>query len=142
MEKENVINLLAEINPALFALHGIDLAYVFGSANSARFRAQSDVDIAIRFTPEIPMGDFLRHSALLEVELARLLRQKIDMSILNLASPLLRYEVVKNGRVLYSSDEEQRALFHIRTYREYEDFCHAQNFYIRALKARLQQAQP
>jgi len=138
MEKNGTIKLLAEISPTLCERFSIDLAYVFGSANSERFRSQSDIDIAVRFKSEIPTSEFFRLSALFEVELARLLRRKIDVSILNLAPPLLRYEVVKNGRVLFSADNEQRALFHIRTYRDYDDFCHAQNFYIQALRQRLQ----
>jgi len=61
---------------------------------------------------------------------------------LNLASPLLRYEVVKNGAGIFSVNDEERSLFHIRAYRDYDDYCHAQQFYIHALRERLQQMRP
>ena len=142
MESEDVKKLLAEASPPLFERYGVDLAYLFGSANSGRFRPLSDIDIAVRFKPGHKPDDFFRLSALLEIKLVKLLRRKIDISILNLASPLLRYEVVKNGAVLFSINDEERSLFHIRAYRDYDDFCHAQQFYIRALRERLQQVQP
>jgi predicted nucleotidyltransferase len=138
MESADIKKLLAEAGPPLFERYGVGLAYLFGSANSSRFRPLSDIDIAVRFMPGHTPDDFFRLSALLEVKLARLLRRKIDISILNLASPLLRYEVVKNGAVLFSVNDEERILFHIRAYRDYDDFCHAQQFYIRALRERLQ----
>jgi len=137
MEQESIKNLLVQDGPQLFAQHNVDLAYLFGSANSGRFTSRSDVDIAVRFKPLLAGNDFLRLSALLQLELTKLLKRKADLSILNLASPLLRYEVIKNGAVIFSTDEEQRALFQIRTYREYEDYCHVQNYYIQALRERL-----
>lgn len=141
MESADVKKLLAEAGPPLFERYGVDLAYLFGSANSGRFRPLSDIDIAVRFKPGHTPNDFFRFSALLEVKLARLLRRKIDISILNLGSPLLRYEVVKNGSLLFFINNEERVLFHIRAYRDYDDFCHVQQFYIRALRERLQKAQ-
>jgi predicted nucleotidyltransferase len=142
MESEDIKKVLAEAGPPLFECYGVDVAYLFGSANSGRLRPLSDIDIAVRFKSEYTPDDFFRLSALLEVKLARLLHRKIDISILNLASPLLRYEAVKNGAVIFAVNDEERILFHIRAYRDYEDFCHAQQFYIRALRERLQQVQP
>jgi predicted nucleotidyltransferase len=138
MKSEDIKKFLAAAGPPLFERYDVDLAYLFGSANSNRFRPLSDIDIAVRFKPGHTPNDFFRLGALLEVALARPLRRKIDISILNLASPLLRYEVVKNGAILFSVNDEERILFHIRAYRDYEDFCHAQQFYIRALRQRLQ----
>ena len=139
MEKESIKKHLIRIGPSLFARYEIELAYLFGSANSGRFTAQSDIDIAVQFKPMPTKNDFLRLSALLQTELTKLLQWKVDVAVLNLANSLLRYEVVKNGAVIFSIDEEQRALFHIRVYRDYEDFCHVQNFYIQALRERLKQ---
>lgn len=75
-------------------------------------------------------------------EIKNLLLRKVDLAILNLAPPLLRYEVVKNGALLFSADEEQRALFQIRAYRDYDNFCHAQDFYIQAMQERLLGSKP
>jgi predicted nucleotidyltransferase len=138
MESADIKKLLAEAGPPLFERYGVDLAYLFGSANSGRFRPLSDIDIAVRFKPDHTPDDFFRLSALLEVKLARLLRRKTDINILNLASPLLCYEVVKNGAVLFSVNDEEHILFHIRTYRDCDDFCRAQQFYIHSLRERLQ----
>jgi len=142
MDSEDIKKLLIEAGPSLLERYGVDLAYLFGSANSGRFRPLSDIDVAVRFKPGHKPDDFFRLGALLEVRLAKLLRRKMDISILNLASPLLRYEVARNGAVIFSISDEDRVLFHIRAYRDYDDFCHAQQFYIRALRERLQQVQP
>lgn len=44
MESEDVKKFLAEAGPPLFERYGVDLAYLFGSANSSRFRPLSDID--------------------------------------------------------------------------------------------------
>lgn len=139
MEQHDIKKLLLHQGAELFERYEVTFAYLFDSANSGHFRSQSDIDIAARFKAS---HDLLRLSALLELALKKLLRRKGDLVILNLAPPLLRYEVVKNGAVLFSCDEEQRALFQIRAYRDYDDFCHAQNFYIQTMQERLLGSKP
>lgn len=142
MEQHDIKKLLLQQGAELFERYEVAFAYLFGSANSGHFRPQSDIDIAARFKAGHSSHDLLRLSALLELALKKLLRRKVDLVILNLAPPLLRYEVVKNGAVLFSCDEEQRALFQIRAYRDYDDFCHAQNFYIQTMQERLLGSKP
>ncbi len=137
MDQTEIKNLLQQMGPALFQRHGVDLAYLFGSASKGRFTPRSDVDIAVRFTHKETAPELFKRGDALHAELSNLLRRKVDIAVLNIAPPLLRFEVIKNGMLLFSADEEQRALFHIRAFRDYEDFCHAQNFYIQAMKEKL-----
>ena len=137
MKQEKIKELLLKASPELCRRHGVDLAYLYGSAHSDRFGLHSDIDIAVRFEKTFASADYFLLTTPLETELQKLLNGKIDLTILNLAQPLLRYEVIKNGLILFAKDNERLALFHIRAYRDYEDFCHAQDFHINALKKRL-----
>ena len=136
MDLKEIKQVLREKGPDLFRQYDVDLAYLFGSAARDRLRERSDVDIAIRFKPSLPKDRYFYNLVRLESALIRLVPRKIDLAILNFNDALLRYEVIRNGVVLYSADEEARALFHIRTYRDYDDFCHAQNFYVEAMRQR------
>ncbi len=137
MQPSEIKTLLQQAGPEIFQRHGIDLAYLFGSASKGRFTPRSDVDVAVRFIQNATAFEYFKRGDALHAELTRLLRRKVDVVVLNNAPPLLRFEVLRNGSVLFSPDEELRALFHMRTFRDYEDFCHAQNFYIQAMKEKL-----
>ena len=58
----------------------------------------------------------------------------IDLVVLNAAKPILRYEVVYHGHVVFAEDRKQMALLHIRTYRDYEDYCYWQSFFVRKMR--------
>jgi len=56
------------------------------------------------------------------------------------ASPLLRFDAIRHGRVLFAEDEAERIGFEVRTLKEYEEYCRRQDFYYRAMIARLGEA--
>ena len=49
MTAEEIKTALETKGPGVFRRHGIDLAYLFGSASRGRFGPQSDIDIAVRY---------------------------------------------------------------------------------------------
>jgi hypothetical protein len=51
-----------------------------------------------------------RHTALFQSAQRKRLQRKVDVTILNFAEPLLRYEVVKGGSVLYAMSPD--LIFH------------------------------
>jgi uncharacterized protein len=83
----------------------ISFAYIFGSRATETNRPDSDYDIAF-----YPADKFLKiankidkHSvqSSIELELEKLLKtEKLDLVNLDTASPLLRYKVIKNGKLI------------------------------------------
>ena len=54
--------------------------------------------------------------------LSKILERDVDLVILNMAPPLLKYQVIKNGLVICSRDEAARVRFEARALSEYLDF--------------------
>jgi predicted nucleotidyltransferase len=91
----------------------IVLVYLFGSFASGRQHPFSDVDIGVYFR-KFSLPEFLKvHGAL-----TRALGARVDTVPLNIAPPLLRYEILKNGKRLVSKDETARILYESRAISE------------------------
>ncbi|MEM1944772.1 MAG: nucleotidyltransferase domain-containing protein [Nitrososphaerota archaeon] len=98
-------------------------AYLFGSHSRGSPTFESDLDIAVllRETPQKLLDHFLH----LLNKLSEVLGDKVDLVILNTAPPLLKYQIIRWGRPIYSRDERARTLFEARTTSEYLDFSRA-----------------
>ena len=96
------------------------VAYLFGSYARGLETPRSDVDIAVLLSevPERPLEYYLH----LERELAKVLEMDVDLVFLNDAPPLLKYQVIKYGRLLFSRDERVRVMFEAKSLCEYLDF--------------------
>ncbi len=96
------------------------VAYVFGSFVRGNQTFRSDFDVAVLLSSIPPkMLDYYLH---LVDGLSKMLKMDIDLVILNLAPPLLKYQVIKNGLVVYSRDEVSRVKFEAKALSEYLDF--------------------
>ena len=96
----------------------VKFAYLFGSCARGDVGPLSDVDIAVFLDGRVSPFDFrLRLAA----ELAQALgSEHFDLVALNDAPLLLKYEVVRGGRVL-KEDKNKRVAFETRTLSEYLD---------------------
>ena len=99
------------------------VAYLFGSYARKIQTSQSDVDIAVLLS-SVP-ENILEYYLYLTNRLAKVLESDVDLIILNAASPLLKYQVIKYGKLLYSRKEEARVTFEARAQSEYLDFSRA-----------------
>lgn len=104
---------------------GISLAILFGSRATGRVHAGSDWDLAV----------WVEDERLLESSLAaarrkrRLIRNccnylqtgNLDLVILNRAGPLIKYEVARNGKLLYEKEPGLFVGFCSRALREHND---------------------
>ena len=109
----------------------IVVAYLFGSMAKGTAGRLSDVDIAILMSRDHrPTLDY--HLYLMS-KLANILRREVDVVILNEATPLLRFEVIKHGKVLYCRDEIERIAFEERTIDEYLDMNKIEKEYLECL---------
>ena len=92
-------------------------AYVFGSFAEGRARSGSDVDVAVYVEGVFGWRDHVRLMHDLEDAVGR----RVDLVVLNEAPPLLAYEVVSKGRLVYCRDDEVRARVEAKILREYFD---------------------
>lgn len=117
---------------------GMQLVYLFGSYARGDKNFQ-DIDIAILIDLESP--DIIREMEIAESFKNELTKNHpkspVQVIPLNSANPLLRYEVIKEGRAIYASSDEERIAFEMKTLREYGDYKAKSGFYEMALKEHL-----
>jgi len=111
------------------------VAYLFGSYARGYETLQSDVDIAVLLS-EVP-EKLLEYYLHLERKLAEALKKDVDLVFLNDAPPLLKYQVIKYGRLLFSRDERARVTFEAKSLCEYLDFSRALKRYNECLMRRV-----
>lgn len=124
------MDLTQRLRLAVAARPEIRLVYLFGSTAAGTARPASDVDVAILF-------DELPAPATLDVLAERLeaaVGRRVDVVVLNSASPLLAREVVAGGRLVLCRDDDERVRFVTRTTARYQDTAHlrrVQHAYLR-----------
>jgi len=107
----NLDRKLVQLIP-LFKREDVLLAYLFGSL--ARDKAGHDVDLAI-LTQSSPV--YSLRAAITEC----LGTQRVDLVDLRQASPVLRFEILRTGRLLYAADPLVAERFELDTLRLYRD---------------------
>ncbi len=103
--------------PVWSANGNIIAVWVFGSAQEGQVKSGSDVDIATLFKVSPSLDELADLRADLQQALGF---DDIDLTILNSASPITRFEAV-SGRLLYCRDRSALAGFASLSAREYED---------------------
>lgn len=107
---KNCIDILIEYESIVFA-------YVFGSYVSGKLRNDSDIDIAIYLSDEMPTDEYLD----LKMKLTTVFKREVDLIILNSATPLLKFEICKKHILLFTRDEIEESNFKVKTLFEYND---------------------
>ena len=106
----------------LFRKHPVLLAYLFGSQVTGRTHQESDIDVAVLLDESLTADQRLQERlALLNVLCSVFNNDNVDLVILNDATPLLAYEALRGGQLLFCPDESARIEFQVRTVRTYED---------------------
>jgi predicted nucleotidyltransferase len=95
---------------------GVAAAWLFGSQTRAP-RPDSDIDVAVLFRTPVSPLDLLEARA----DLERAAGKAVDVVDLEAASPVLAYQVVKNGRLIADRDRRRRVDFVARVPSRYED---------------------
>ena len=108
---DDIQQALTNLPPRL-AEAGVDLAYLFGSMVTG---AGQDVDIALLMADDAPAYP------LREQVVAWLGTKRVDVVDLRLASPVLKFEVISNGRLLHTRTDDTQINFELATLREYQD---------------------
>ena len=109
-------NLLKEY---FSAQESITCVFLFGSATGERFSDRSDIDIAVLYDPHhLPTPDERLQS---QEQLSDRIHYSVDLVVLNNASPILGYQVLKHGERLLVRDRRAFNAFFVRTLNEYFD---------------------
>ena len=112
----------------------ITLAFLFGSVvNRDSFR---DIDIALQLVRDFPRVNYLNFQLDLQLRLQEVLKNEVDLIILDQASPLLRYKVLKTGILIIEKDRAAFRDFFKRTIDEYFDFLPVFNLYREKMRRR------
>lgn len=122
---------LRELQSFLRREEDVVVAYLFGSVAKGVVGRLSDVDVAVLLSKDYDL--VLDYRLYLMSKLAEVIGRETDVVILNEVPPLLRYEVIKCGRVLYCRDERVRVAFEERTLDEYLDMGRIEREYFRCL---------
>lgn len=97
--------------------------YLFGSHAAGKEGPLSDLDVALLLDErQVRPQKFFRFQMDLMGETAHACRRSdVDLVLLNRATPLLAYEVIRAGRLLYERDHDARVAFEARTVQHYLD---------------------
>ena len=106
---------------SLFDASDVVLAYLFGSEAKGTANRESDIDIAVLLSDQIPQAEYGQRVVDLNTELIGIFqRDAIDVALLNTAPPLLAFQVVRHGVVIY--DPHHRYVsFYIDAFNQYAD---------------------
>jgi len=103
----------------------IIVAYLFGSRARGDSGPASDIDLAFLVESSLvnerdyPYG----YNAYLIAEFMDIFKtNELDAIVLNDAPPLLKFQVIYYGQVIFSRSEEKRLAFHVKAFNEYQDF--------------------
>lgn len=113
----------------------VDCAWLFGSVARGEAGPLSDVDVAVLLDPMIAPQDRMEIAAVLVEKLERV-GGRVDLVLLDEASPLLRDRVFRHGILLLERDARRRIELEARAIQEYLDFQPLAAIYDRALIAR------
>jgi predicted nucleotidyltransferase len=114
--------ILKKLSGALEAEPDIAFAYLFGSVAKGRSGPLSDVDVAVYFHPAGDSRSRFKRRLLLMSKLGKALRRD-DVEVVPLQdAPLdLAFEILAQGKLIFSKDDGQKADFVFETLRKYHD---------------------
>lgn len=126
------------ISKHLYEREEIILAYVYGSLARGTENKMSDIDIAIYIDKDKKpdSGPFGYRSELI-TELESLVDREVDLVILNDVPQLLAFNVLKEGRLLFTKSEKKRVQLHDSIMKKYLDFLPARSVQEKYLKKRI-----
>ena len=111
MEKEKVAQikdfLIEKLSPTLIVL--------FGSAAKGTDRANSDIDVAFLSKNHVDVYE----TFMVAQELASLLNKDVDLVDLRKASTVFQFQIISAGQTIYSSNENERMSYEMKTYKMY-----------------------
>ncbi len=120
--------ILGKIIDTLMDEDSIIFSYLHGSFLDNHFR---DIDLAIYVQTTLNKKEALKLELKLERELEEKIKLPMDVRILNYSPLSFRYNVIKDGNLILSRNENLRSDFESLSIREYLDFNFFRKRYMR-----------
>jgi uncharacterized protein YutE (UPF0331/DUF86 family)/predicted nucleotidyltransferase len=123
LDLQTLVQRLREHLPQILRAHPVQLAYLYGSAAEDATTPFSDVDIALVTAQPLSAGESLNFDLEVQNELMHQAGiRNADVRLINPSSLLFRGQVLRDGVLLYTCDEDFRLGFETSTRQEYFDF--------------------
>lgn len=109
----------------VFKKFKVEIAYIFGSQVKGKVNKLSDYDFAVLFSKEVPKNKYFDYKVRIISELLRLVEtDHVDLVVLNNPKTplLLKYNIIKEGKVIYSKDDKKRAQLEFNILRRWLDW--------------------
>ncbi|MBU1729983.1 nucleotidyltransferase domain-containing protein [Patescibacteria group bacterium] len=122
--------------------HNLRFIIIYGSYAKASEKEGSDLDVAVYGRDKIEFEQLLKISG----ELAQIFgdnrQRELDVKSLHNTNPLFRYEVVKDGQLIYGSqdDFDQYCLYAYKDYQDSKSLFQLQDVLIRKRQEHLNNA--
>lgn len=116
----DLAQLQSRLEPVLRRHPSVVLAYLFGSAARGDTHARSDLDLAVLLL-DTSLSAYRALWADIHEALAL---QPFDLVTLNGAEPVVTFEVISEGKVLYSRSDEELNDFERKAWHRYQDTRH------------------
>lgn len=124
--KENEMDyrkITENVNKFAAKYEHIKAVYLYGSVCTGRSGPKSDVDVAIISNKEISGWERID----LETELSNMIGADTDLTVFHQVGPLLQHQILKNGKLVYESDIQERIRQETFARYEYLDTRHLHN---------------
>lgn len=110
---------------AVFKKYPVAAAYLFGSRAKNRVSPLSDYDFGIQLEDKVSSSSYSDIKLTLTVDLVHALKNNaVDVTILNEAPLLLKYEIFRSGKLLYDRKPARRALLVFETLTRHLDWSY------------------
>lgn len=108
----------------------VEIVYLFGSHVTGEARKTSDIDIAIS-APKLTLDGYCKLWAKITKTLGT---GKIDLVTMSDKPASFRYQVIREGNVIYCKDEYLLNDFELKTWQTYMDRKHLRGIYLKYLR--------
>jgi len=112
------MDLLESLRQRAASLHEVRLAVLFGSTARGEARRQSDVDVGVSVAPDTSTA-----RRRVEAELSRATAQPLHVVFLDEAPPLLRFEIAKEGILVFQRQDDLWQIFKERAIKDWWDWA-------------------
>ena len=99
----------------------VAFAYLFGSSARGQARSDSDVDVAVHFSPDVPAEQRFRRTLRIGAELERRLDREVDVVDLEDAPLRLQGRILTERRIVTGHGSETRIRFETEIFPRYVD---------------------
>ena len=101
-------------------------AFLFGSYARGKEKPSSDIDVALLLSEKKTVEfSTLQFAANMEKKLGN----RVDVVILNSAGEVLKFQVRRDGKLIFERSSKQRKQFEVKSRKRYEDFLYLHRDY-------------